>query len=138
WNGVTAPGKSIHDWLANTPGGERGLRFVEDASSKQALSVFSTMMQYTSAFEFMARNDGAFSITEWLSDRTPGFIFVVNRSDVKDTLKPILSLFIDLLGKKLLAMPDDLTRRIFFILDEFGTLQRLSSIKDLLIASRSK
>jgi type IV secretory pathway TraG/TraD family ATPase VirD4 len=35
-------------------------------------------------------------------------------------------------------MPDDLTRRIFFILDEFGTLQRLSSIKDLLIASRSK
>ena len=138
WNGVTAPGKSIHDWLENTTGGERGLRFIEDASSKQALSVFSTMMQYTSAFEFMARNDGAFSITEWLSDRTPGFIFVVNRSDVKDTLKPILSLFIDLLGKKLLAMPDDLTRRIFFILDEFGTLQRLSSIKDLLIASRSK
>jgi type IV secretory pathway TraG/TraD family ATPase VirD4 len=100
--------------------------------------VFATMMQYTSAFEYMSQGESGFSISEWLSDDKPGFIFVTNQSDVKDTLKPILSLFIDFLGKKLLSLSDDLQRRVFFLMDEFGTLQRLSSIKELLITSRSK
>lgn len=82
--------------------------------------------------------EAGFSIRGWLQNDKPGFIFVTNQSDVKDTLKPILSLFIDFLGKKLLSLPDDLQRRVFFLLDEFGTLQRLSSIKELLITSRSK
>lgn len=139
WRGVTAPGEAIHNWLKTTPEGQTGFRFIEDASSKQALSVFATMMQYTSAFEYMSsQNTSDFSLTEWLSNNEPGFIFVTNQSDLKDTLKPILSLFIDFLGKKLLSLPDDLQRRVFFLMDEFGTLQRLSSIKELLITSRSK
>ena len=138
WTGVTAPGERIHEWLRNTPEGQTGFRYIEDASSKQALSVFATMMQYTAAFEYMPQGESNFSVTEWLSNDRPGFIFVTNQSDLKDTLKPILSLFIDFLGKKLLSLPDDLQRRVFFLLDEFGTLQRLSSIKELLIASRSK
>jgi type IV secretory pathway TraG/TraD family ATPase VirD4 len=138
WQGVTASGESIHRWLRTTPEGQTGFRYIEDASGKQALSVFATMMQYTSAFEYMSQGESGFSVTEWLSDDKPGFIFVTNQSDVKDTLKPILSLFIDFLGKKLLSLSDDLQRRVFFLLDEFGTLQRLSSIKELLITSRSK
>lgn len=138
WKGVTAPGFDIHAWLQKTPEGQTGFRYIEDASSKQALSVFATMMQYTSAFEYMTTAETGFSVTEWLQNDKPGFIFVTNQSDVKDTLKPILSLFIDFLGKKLLSLPDDLERRVFFLLDEFGTLQRLSSIKELLITSRSK
>jgi type IV secretory pathway TraG/TraD family ATPase VirD4 len=137
WRAVTAPGQEIHDWLASVPGGARGYRYIEDASGKQALSVFATMMQYTAAFEYLGRTDGDFTIDKWLSS-PGGCIFVTNKSEVRDTLKPILSLFVDLLSKKLLSLPDDLSRRVFFILDEFGTLQRLSSIKDLLIASRSK
>lgn len=89
-------------------------------------------------FEFMASADGDFSVKKWLENERPGFIFVTNYSDIKDTLKPILSLFIDLLGRKLLSLRDDYKRRIFFMLDEFGTLQRLSTIVELLTLSRSK
>ena len=102
------------------------------------MSVFSVMMQYVKAFEFMAMADGDFSIRNWLESDKPGFIFVTNYSDVKDTLKPILSLFIDLMGRKLLSMPNNPDRRIFFMLDEFGTLQRLPTIVNLLTLSRSK
>jgi type IV conjugative transfer system coupling protein TraD len=138
WQMVTAEGRSIADNLKNTKGGERGYRYIEDASSKQALSVFATMMQYVKCFEFMAKNDGDFCINDWLSDDDRGMIFITNYSNVEDTLRPILSLFVDLLGRKLLSMPDSQSRRIFFMLDEFGTLQRLSSILKLLTLSRSK
>ena len=78
----------IHAWLRNTPEGQTGFRYIEDASSKQALSVFATMMQYTAAFEYMSQAESNFSVTEWLSNDKPGFIFVTNQSDLKDTLKP--------------------------------------------------
>ncbi len=138
WTAVTAPITNIAGWLKNTKGGERGYVYIQDASSKQAMSVAAVMMQYVKSFEYMAKVDGKFSITNWLNDPSPGTIFITNSADVKDTLRPILSLFVDLLGRKLLSMKDDRERRIFFILDEFGTLQRLSTIKDLLTLSRSK
>ncbi|MHB8843326.1 MAG: type IV secretion system DNA-binding domain-containing protein [Nitrospirota bacterium] len=138
WAAVTAPISHIAGWLKGTRGGERGYVYIQDASSKQAMSVVAVMMQYVKSFEYMSKADGSFSITEWLGDPKPGTIFITNYADVKDTLRPILSLFVDLLGRKLLSMKDDRKRRVFFLLDEFGTLQRLSTIKDLLTLSRSK
>ena len=137
WGAVTAPGQEIAHMLNDVPGGERGYRYIEDASSKQALSVFSVLMQYVKSFEYMARADGGFCIEQWLQEGK-GWIYVTNYSLVQDTLRPILSLFVDLLGRKMLSLEDDDKRRIFFLLDEFGTLQRLSTIVRLLTLSRSK
>ena len=140
WSAVSAPAIQIRDWLQNTKGGERGLRYVEDASSKQAMSILSVMMQFTKSFEYLAGIDGDFCISDWISQEPEKrqWIFITNYSEVEATLKPVLSLFIDLLGRKLLSLPDDINRRIFFILDEFGTLQRLSTITRLKTLARSK
>ena len=138
WNAVSSSILDIERWLRDTKGAERGHVYIQDASSKQAMGVHSVMMQYCKAFEFMSNADGDFSIKDWLESDKSGFIFVTNYADIKDTLRPILSLFVDLLARKLLSMKDDFNRRVFFFLDEFGTLQRLSSIINLLTLSRSK
>jgi len=138
WEAVTAPGKDIAGWLKKTKGGERGYRYIEDASSKQAMGVFAVMMQYTKSFEYMAKSDGNFSLREWVNESKDGLIFVTNYEDVQDTLRPVLSLFVDLLGRRLLSLEEDYNRRLFFLIDEFGTLQRLSTILRLLTLSRSK
>jgi len=137
WSMLTADGPEIAARLKSTPEGHRGFRYIEDASSKQAMGVFSTLMQYAKCMEYMALNDGPFSISNWLSHKK-GMIFITNYASVKDTLRPILSLFVDLLGRRLLSLPDSYERRVFMILDEFGSLQRLSSIISLLTTSRSK
>jgi type IV secretory pathway TraG/TraD family ATPase VirD4 len=137
WDMVTADGLSIRDCLRQIPEGQRGFRYIEDAGSKQALSVFAVMMQYAKCFEFMGGNNGDFTLQQWL-DSGKGMIFITNYPGVQDTLRPVLSLFIDLLSRRLLSMADSRSRKIFFLLDEFGTLQRLSSIIRLLTLSRSK
>jgi type IV secretory pathway TraG/TraD family ATPase VirD4 len=82
---------------------------------------------------------GDFSIKKWFNDESEtGNIFITNYADIKDTLKPILTLFIDLFIRQILSMPDDRERRVFFLIDEFGTLQRLQSIVNLLTLGRSK
>lgn len=138
WEAVSKPVADIAAMLQGCKGAERGFTYIQDASGKQALSVIAVMMQYAKAFEFLGSGAGSFSVKKWLDNKDKGFIFVTNYSDTKDTLRPILSLFVDLLGRKLLSMKDDYNRRIFFLLDEFGTLQKLSTIIQLLTLARSK
>jgi type IV secretory pathway TraG/TraD family ATPase VirD4 len=138
WHWLTRPTKELAEALASIPQGHRGWKAIEDASSKQALGVMATLMLYAKGFEFMAHWSGGWSVREWVSAPGRGVLFVSNTPRVKDTLKPVLSLCIDLLGRTLLSMPDDLQRRVYFVIDEFGTLQRLSTITDLLTLSRSK
>lgn len=138
WSAVTASARDINMWLKNTKGGERGYRYIEDASSKQALSVLAVLMQYVKSFEYLSKTSGDFSLKKWLTDDNGGFLFITSFSDIEATLKPILSLVVDLLGRKLLSLPDNREKRIFFVLDEMGRLQRLSTIIQLLTLSRSK
>lgn len=138
WEMVSSKTEAITHILADIPEGREGYTYIQDGSSKQAMSVAAVLMQYTSCFQYMGPGDSSFAISSWLHDDRPGWIFVSNYADIQDTLRPVLSLFVDILSRKLLSMTDDYNRRIFFFLDEFGTLQRLSSIKNLLTLSRSK
>jgi type IV secretory pathway TraG/TraD family ATPase VirD4 len=138
WEMVSSKTEAITHILADIPEGREGYTYIQDASSKQAMSVAAVLMQYTSCFQYMGPGYSNFAISAWLHDDRPGWIFVSNYADIQDTLRPVLSLFVDILSRKLLSMTDDHDRRIFFFLDEFGTLQRLSSIKNLLTLSRSK
>ena len=139
WKAVSSPAKDIHKLLSSIEEGKMGLRHIEDASSKQALGVLSTMMQYAKSFFYLSAINGNFSVTEWIRDDSKkGWIFVVNSPQVKDTLRPVLSLLVDLVAREILSLPDNRDRRIFMLLDEVGTLQRLPSLIDILTLARSK
>ena len=121
--------------ITGISGAEPGLAYLDDL--KLGANVRACMLQFVRALEFAA--DGPFSITKWIRDENEkGFIFVSNFADIKDTLRPLLSLAIDLLGKRLLSMPDSRTRRVHFLIDEFAQLQKLPTIVDLLAVGRSK
>ncbi len=135
WKLVSSPIGSVAGILHSI--GHPGYTYIQDAGGKQSVGVQSTLMQFAACFRYM-QQDVDFSFRRWLQQDGKGCLFVTNYSDMRDILRPILSLVIDLLSRKLLAMPDDLDRRVYFFLDEFGTLQRLSSIVQLLTLSRSK
>ena len=137
WRMVTMDIRDLSESLRGVKGAERGWTYIQDASSKQAMSVHAVLMQYAKSFEFMQSIQGDFSVREWIK-KPEGNIYITNYSHIKETLRPILSLFIDLIGRVVLSLPDDRQRRIFFFLDEFGTLQRLSTIVNLLTLGRSK
>lgn len=109
-----------------------------EKGSKVASDVMSTMRQYTHCFQYMTHLGNVFSIKKWLESDESGFIFVTNYANLKDTLKPVLSLFIDLVIKHILSLPESNNRRVFIILDEFTSLQRLPTIVRGLELGRSK
>jgi type IV secretory pathway TraG/TraD family ATPase VirD4 len=139
WKLLTAEAAEIALRLNRTKGGEAGYRYITQnaKNSRQAESVLAVMMQYTKCFEYMVTNDGDFTINNWLKQGR-GFIYITHYDIIEETLRPVLSLFVDLVCRKLLSMPDSDTRRIYLMLDEFGSLQRLPTLINLLTKGRSK
>lgn len=139
WEFIAGDIAHISAMLGETPGAEAGFSAIQDAGGKQALSVISTLMTHASAFKFMpACRDSKFSLADWIQQEGDSFMFLTSYSDIEATLKPILSLAVDLIALKILSLSDDRQRRRFFMLDEFGTLQRLPSIQRVLLTGRSK
>lgn len=138
WKLVKSDADKQAEILREHEAGAAGYTAIQNPTSPQAIGILSVMMQYTRALEYMTKMEGSFSISNWIEDGEEGIIFVTNYSDVQDTLRPILSLFIDILARKILSLSDSNERRIFFILDEIVTLQQLAKIKEMITISRSK
>lgn len=115
------------------------VNFISPPDSLQAGGIMATLTQFTKFFRFMDyRGEGVFSIKDWLSDGRDGTIFIVNKSDLQDILRPMLTLFIDLLIGGILSLSEDRFRRIYLMIDEMGTLHPLESLVSLLTFGRSK
>ncbi|KAB0669007.1 type IV secretion system DNA-binding domain-containing protein [Oryzomonas sagensis] len=138
WKSFTSPINDIADMCKATPLGQAGYAYIQDASSKQAASVIAVLMSYISWLEWAT--DGPFSLQDWAKNSTDQSVFVTTVEEVATTLKPYLSLFIDLAGKRLLSLPDskDPARITYFVIDEIGNLQKLPTIKKFLTFGRGK
>ncbi len=80
---------------------------------------------------------GSFSLRNWAKEGQ-GNVFLAADPARIDSLKILYQIYLDLLFNFLLSLPDDLNRRLFIFLDEFGNLSRLSKISEVLSAGRSK
>ena len=112
--------------------------YISIPGSNQTAGVLAVLSQFSESLLCMKYPDGNFTVNEWVNNGQEGILFVTGFADIRDMLRPILSLLIDTIAKHVLSLPDSLTNRIFFILDEFATLQRLNSLIELLTLSRSK
>jgi type IV secretory pathway TraG/TraD family ATPase VirD4 len=138
WRALTSPIEEIARMCKTTSSGQAGFSYIQDASSKQAAGVIAVLMSYVTWLEFAP--DGPFSLREWAATPCDRTIFITSTEEVSNIMRPYLSLFADLCGKRLLTLPEstDPARNIYLILDEMGNLQRLPTVKRLLTAGRSK
>lgn len=73
---------------------------------------------------------------EWVM-RRQGWVFLTSTPETRDSLKPLHSLWLDLLILRLLHQAYDPTvRRVWMVLDELATLQRLPQLETALTQNR--
>ena len=135
---INKPAGEILTILKNDPDTAAAARYISDPNSKQTQGVLSKLTQNTKCFKYLKDIDGNFSIKEWIEYKKDSTIFLVNYADIKDTIAPVLSVFVDIAARTTLSLQDDLNRRIFFFLDEFGQLNKMNSLVDILTNGRSK
>jgi len=82
------------------------------------------------------QTDGrVWSATEW-SDSRKGWIFITSSATEREALRPLHSLWIDLLVMRLLSTPQTDQTPVWFVLDELASLQRLPQLHTAITENR--
>jgi type IV secretory pathway TraG/TraD family ATPase VirD4 len=75
------------------------------------------------------------SATEWAESRV-GWIFITSSATEREALRPLHSLWIDLLVMRLLTAPQENQTPVWFVLDELASLQRLPQLHTAITENR--
>jgi type IV secretory pathway TraG/TraD family ATPase VirD4 len=86
--------------------------------------------------EHVSMPAGRFSIRSWLDDEKAGNLFITWREDQAESLKPLISAWVDTICSSVLSMSENEKRRIWLFLDELGSLEKLASLEAALTKGR--
>lgn len=115
--------ESLKEFLADTEA--EGL-FV---GAKEALSSARFILaKYLDPHQYL-RDGGEFSIRRWLEEGG-GNLYITWREDMLEALKPLVSTWVDILCTSILSLPESPIRRIWMVIDELDSLQKLPSLED--------
>lgn len=106
-------------------------------SERTAASVRSVLSNFLNCFDFLQDTDQPFSIREWIhQEKNPGWLFLTCKTNQRAALNPLLACWFSVAVRSLLELTPDFARRLWFVIDELPTLNRLRDLESLLAESR--
>ncbi len=87
--------------------------------------------------EHVSMPAGAFGIRNWMEAET-GNLYIPWREDMKESMKPLVSTWVDIFCSALLSLPEDYYRRWWLVIDELASMEKLASLADYLTKGRRK
>jgi hypothetical protein len=82
-----------------------------------------------------AEGNGVWTATEW-AEKRQGWVFITSRPALRDALRPLISLWLDILVLRLLTEPHPNQRPAWFVIDELASLQRLPQLHTAITENR--
>ncbi|RMB09043.1 type IV secretion system DNA-binding domain-containing protein [Eilatimonas milleporae] len=96
---------------------------------KTASSVMAHVAAYLQSFNYLKTEGQPFSLRQWVqNEEDEGWLFIATRDDHVDAVRPLISLWMDIVVSAIMTLPENMNRRIFYIIDELTTLNALPSL----------
>lgn len=143
WNFFSMPLTNIKAAFATLPLEYRGAtKHIDKEDAPASASIISILQERIQFFLYLTDLDGDFSFRKYIREQVEGKVhpnlFILNIEQYSTLFKPLMTLAIDAMIRETLSLPDKLDRRIWFIIDELGTLYRMDSVIKLETVGRSK
>jgi hypothetical protein len=138
-----SPEELVH-WMANPKEIDQRVKGTEMASmiakgaQQQRNGVLASLGLIADSLRLLPTKEQAktaWSATEWAKNRE-GWIFITSKPSEREALRPLHSLWIDLLVLRLLNEPKDNQHPVWFVLDELASLQRLPQLHTAITENR--
>lgn len=136
--------QELVDWMANPDEVDRRVQNTEMAmmiakgAQQQRNGVLASLGLIADSLRMLPRKEKSkshWSATEWSEDRR-GWIFITSKPSEREALRPLHSLWIDLLVLRLLNEPKENQHPVWFVLDELASLQRLPQLHTAITENR--
>ncbi len=134
--------KELSEWLTLKPVEELG-KFLsgtaaaglfDPGAAKALASTRFIIANYLAPHQYL--KPGNFSLKSWLNNEKGGNLYITWREDMADALRPLISTWLDILCTSILSLPPSDKRRIWIIIDELASLERLNSLEAALTKGR--
>ncbi|EPZ2022029.1 type IV conjugative transfer system coupling protein TraD [Escherichia coli] len=118
--------EKLRTFLRNSP----AANLVEEKIEKTAISIRAVLTNYVKAIRYLQgieHNGEPFTIRDWMrgvrEDQKNGWLFISSNADTHASLKPVISMWLSIAIRGLLAMGENRNRRVWFFCDELPTLK---------------
>jgi hypothetical protein len=131
-------------WMSDPQEIDRRLKGTEHAhlidprAHQQRAGVLGSLGLVADSLRLLPNKDdanGEWSATEWAETRQ-GWIFITSLPAEREALRPLQSLWIDLLVLRLLNEPKEGQKRAWFVIDELASLQKLPQLHTAITENR--
>jgi hypothetical protein len=111
---------------------------IDTKAPHQRTGVLGSLNMSADSFRLLpSREDvpSTWTATKWAETRH-GWIFITSRPTMREALRPLISLWIDLLVLRLLNEPTQQQKPVWFVIDELASLQRLPQLHTAITENR--
>jgi len=136
--------QELVEWMANPDEIDRRVQNTEMATmiakgaQQQRNGVLASLGLIADSLRMLPQKDKTehhWNATEWSENRR-GWIFLTSKPSEREALRPLHSLWIDLLVLRLLNEPKENQHPVWFVLDELASLQRLPQLHTAITENR--
>ena len=136
--------QELVEWMSNPDEIDRRVQNTEMAmmiakgAQQQRNGVLASLGLIADSLRMLPAKDTAaarWTATEWAEERK-GWIFLTSKPSEREALRPLHSLWIDLLVLRLLNEPKPNQHPVWFVLDELASLQRLPQLHTAITENR--
>ena len=131
--------EKLRTYLKNSP----AANLVEEKIEKTAISIRAVLTNYVKAIRYLQgieNNGEPFTIRDWMrgvrEDGKNGWLFISSNADTHASLKPVISMWLSIAIRGLLAMGENRNRRVWIFADELPTLHKLPDLVEILPEAR--
>lgn len=116
--------KMLGSYLKGTP----SEAFVTEANAEFFGSIKGVATQYLRTWTFL-ESDGLFSLRDWIREPGPGVLWLTYRDDMMESMRFLISSWLDLLVTEILSMDEsDVGTRFYFLMDEIDSLGQVPTL----------
>ena len=134
----------LAEWMSNPEEIERRLRgtelasFINPKAPAQRGGILASLSMVGDALKCLPRKEqakGSWTAAQWAKQRH-GWIFITSKPILRKKLRPLISLWLDLLVLRLMSEPRGTANRVWFVLDELASLQKLPQLHTAITENR--
>ncbi|EIY1803528.1 type IV secretion system DNA-binding domain-containing protein [Escherichia coli] len=125
--------EKLRTFLRNSP----AANLVEEKIEKTAISIRAVLTNYVKAIRYLQgieHNGEPFTIRDWMrgvrEDQKNGWLFISSSADTHASLKPVISMWLSIAIRGLLAMGENRNRRVWFFCDELTAQSHSLTLRD--------
>jgi hypothetical protein len=136
--------EQLTGWLCNPEEIDRRVEGTEMAAmidrhaGPQRSGVLGSLNMVADALKLLPREsetERRWSAAEWAKERK-GWVFITSKPTVRERLRPLISLWLDLLVLRTMDEGSAIKRKTWFVLDELASLQHLPQFKTAITEGR--